>query len=577
LLVQRRLHCVYPRSRRCSVVCGVILSHRSWERRSIQLEETGLVAEERKAMNLESTLAVLRARIVLIVLCFVLVAGSAFAFSKLQTKEYTATAKLLFRDPGLDQQAAGVPATGSRDPQRETATNVNLVKLGSVAERTAEKLGHGLSPASVLSSVTVGAEGATDIAAVAATTNNPRQAAALANTFTEEFIATRREIDQAQVLGARRLVERQLTELTPRERDGIRGQSLVDRSESLRILASLQTGNAELVERAVAPASPSSPKVARNTVLGGVFGLILGIGLAFLLARLDRRIRKPEDLARAFGLPLLGVVPESDAYAATAGGDGATALPPREAEAFRMLRAHLRYFNIDRDVRTVLVSSATSGEGKSTVARHLALAAASMGTRVLLIEADLRRPSLAERLGQTRDTGLGEVLIGALPVAEAIRSVHVPSGMNGAAASVELDVLLVGAIPPNPAELIESRAMEELLAWASEHYELVLIDTPPLTVVSDAIPLLRRVDGVVIVSRLGESTTDAAERMRSRLASLGAPMLGVVGNAYVDRKLDGYGYTYYQGEPSSDLSRSLNGPDEPTRSPDAVGSRRESS
>jgi receptor protein-tyrosine kinase len=553
----------------------------NWSPRSGSVDPTnqrdGLLAEEHKALNLEGALAVIRARILLIVACFVLAAGSAFAYSTLQTKEYTATAKLLFRDPGLDQQAAGVPVTGSRDPQRETATNVSLVKLGSVAERTADKVGGGVSPDAVLASVTVAPEGATDIATVAATSKTPRQAAVLANTFTEQFIATRREIDQAQVMSARRLVERQLAELSPQQRDGIRGQTLLDRQESLRILASLQTGNAELVERAMPPASPSSPKVVRNTVLGGLFGLILGVGLAFLLARLDRRIRKPEDLASAFGLPLLGVVPESDAYAAGSKGNGTTALPPREAEAFRMLRAHLRYFNIDRQVRTVLVSSATSGEGKSTVARHLAQAAASMGTNVLLIEADLRRPSLGQRLGLAHATGLGEVLIGAVPVAEAIRSVNVPSGLNGSAMTAELDVLLVGAIPPNPAELLESRAMEDLLAWASEHYELVVLDTPPLTVVSDAIPLLRRVDGVVIVSRLGESTTDAAERMRTRLTSLGAPMLGVVGNAYVERKLDGYGYAYYEGVSSGDLHGPPDAPVESPRVSDPVGSRREPS
>jgi Mrp family chromosome partitioning ATPase len=113
-------------------------------------------------------------------------------------------------------------------------------------------------------------------------------------------------------------------------------------------------------------------------------------------------------------------------------------------------------------------------------------------------------------------------------------------------------VLLADAVPPNPAELLESNAMQELLSWTSEQYDLVLVDTPPLTVVSDAIPLLRRVDGVLIVSRFGRSTVNAAENLRNRLASLGAPVLGVVGNAYTEQKRDGYGYAYaayYREEP----------------------------
>jgi capsular exopolysaccharide synthesis family protein len=293
-------------------------------------------------------------------------------------------------------------------------------------------------------------------------------------------------------------------------------------------------------------------------VVGAVLGLLLGVGAAFLLDRLDRRLREPEDLSGVFRLPLLGVVPESDAYSRTGGGGrmgngngngngnhaAGAGLPAREEEAFRMLRAHLRYFNVDRDVRTVLVTSAASGEGKSTVTRYLAQAAATMGTSTLLIEADLRRPSLGDRLGEERGLGLVDVLIGASSASEAIRSIGVATGVNGSTRRAELDVLLVGSVPPNPAELIESRAMEELVEWAAERYELVLIDTPPLSVVSDAIPLLRKVDGVVIVSRLGDSTQDAAERMRERLASLGAPMLGVVANAYAERKLESYGYAY---------------------------------
>ena len=123
-------------------------------------------------------------------------------------------------------------------------------------------------------------------------------------------------------------------------------------------------------------------------------------GLAFLLERFDRRIREPKDLEAIYGLPLLGVVPESKALSRSArgGGDARAVLPPDEAESFQLIRAHLRYFNVDRQVRTLLVASAAPGDGKTTIARHLAGAAARVGSRVLLLEADLRRPTLAQQL-----------------------------------------------------------------------------------------------------------------------------------------------------------------------------------
>jgi capsular exopolysaccharide synthesis family protein len=335
------------------------------------------------------------------------------------------------------------------------------------------------------------------------------------------------------------------------QRSGIEGLSLRDRSESLRIQASLQTGNVAVAELASIPTSPSSPKVVQNTALGGVLGLLIGVGLAFLLQQLDRRMKEPEDLVTAFRLPLLGVIPESNAYRS----DKDSPLPSRESEAFRTLRAHLRYYNVDRDVRTVLVTSAAPGEGKSTVARYLAEAAATLGTETLLIEADLRRPALADRMGAHPPRGLADVLIRACPAPVAVWTLDDASDSNGTTLNNPLKILFAGATPPNPVQLIESQAMHDLLLWASKAYELVVIDTPPLTVVSDAISLIHKVDGVIIVSRLGTSTTTAAERLRERLSTLGAPTLGVVANAYSQYESGGYDYHYDAQPPEPKGSR----------------------
>jgi hypothetical protein len=182
--------------------------------------------------------------------------------------------------------------------------------------------------------------------------------------------------------------------------------------------------------------------------------LLIGLAVAFLLERLDRRIREPKDLEAVYGLPLLGVVPESAALARSArrGGKPQAALPPNEAEVFHLIRAHLRYFNVDRELRTLMVASAAPGDGKTTVAQHLAGAAARMGSRVLLIEVDLRRPTLAKQLNIPAGPGLADVLIGAEAMSDAIQSIPLDppasDGRNRRDVAERLHETLTGAGAP---------------------------------------------------------------------------------------------------------------------------------
>jgi capsular exopolysaccharide synthesis family protein len=286
-----------------------------------------------------------------------------------------------------------------------------------------------------------------------------------------------------------------------------------------------------------------------------VLGLLLGLGFAFLLERLDRRIKEPKDLEAIYGLPVLGVIPESDAIARSARPDGGArdVLPPGEAEAFRMIRAHLRYFNVDRDLRTLLVISAAQGDGKTTVARHLAEAAAAMGARTLLVEADLRAPTLAQQLVIAPGPGLSDVLShNVLMTSDAIQSLDVGPLSNEGRAKHQMDVLVSGFMqPPNPAELIESGAMQTVLEQAKSTYEFVVIDTPPLTAVSDAFPLLNKVDGIIIVGRIGSDRRDVAEHLHETLRTVEAPLLGVVANGFKARGRTPYAYGYQGNEEPS--------------------------
>jgi receptor protein-tyrosine kinase len=408
------------------------------------------------------------------------------------------------------------------------ATNIQLLtQQAGVASATARALGHGLTASAVSHAISVSQQGQTSVANVSATSTSPPLAAAIANTYVARFIASQQARQRASVEQALNLVERQIAALSTQQLAGTNGQALIDRAESLRILAKLQDGGAQVVTPAKVPKAASSPKVTRNTVLGLVLGLLLGLTIAFLLERLDRRMKTVDDLEAAYRLPLLAAVPHNKSYAFSP-QEGVS--NHGENEVFRLLRAYLRYFNVDREVRSLLVASAAPGDGKTTVARNLAQAAQETGTKALLIEADMRRPCIAAHYGASEGPGLSELLIGGVQAQDAIRSIPIATRVNGRTSEVTLDMLVAGHAPPNPAELIESQAMAAVLAWATEHYELVVIDTPPLSVVSDAIPLLPKVDGVVIVSQIGKNTRDAAAFLRERLIGMNAPLLGVVAN-----------------------------------------------
>ncbi len=511
--------------------------------------------------NLERAVGVLRRRMPLILLCFVLAAGAAFAVSNRQTKKYTATASLVFNNNQLSQQVAGLQAVGnggSQAPQQQT--NLKLAQLGDMAEKTAgllagtktaTPLARELTKDKVTEDVSVSAQGESNIVDVAATATSSALAAEIANTYTTVFVKEQQSSNHAYYSSALKLVEKQLRTLSPKQRVGTAGLALQDRAQSLGVLAELKNGNVEVAQAATVPTSPSSPKTSRNTALGGVLGLLLGLGLAFLLERLDRRIREPKDLEGIYGLPLLGVVPESSALARSGRAGSGTEkqkqnkqLPAGEAEAFHLIRAHLRYFNVDRELRTLMVASAAPGDGKTTVARHLAAAAARMGSRVLLLEADLRRPTIAQQLDVQSGPGVSDVLIGAVSLSEATQMIDLDPASDDGGGRM-LDVLVAGAaLPPNPGELIESHAMEGLLEQAKAEYDLVVIDTPPLTAVSDAFPLLGKVDGVIIVGRVGRNRRDVAQRLHETLMGAGAPLLGVIANGFKARRNAPYSYDY---------------------------------
>ena len=502
---------------------------------------------EQGNVDLKRLLGVFRRRVLLILLCCVVAAGAAYGYSKHQPKKYTATASLVFNNNQLSEQVAGLQVVNSGSALPQQQTNLKLVQLGDLAEKTANQLGQGLTKEKLKEGLSISAQGESNIVNVAATAVSPTLAADIANTYANEFVKEQQSSNHAYYASALALVNKQLAVLSPKQRLTTAGIALEDRAQSLGVLAELRNGNVEVAQAATVPTEASSPKTPRNTVLGALFGLLIGLGVAFLLERLDRRIREPDDLEQVYGLPLLGVIPESKALSRSMRGadEAQTTLSSGETESFHLIRAHLRYFNVDRDLRTIMVVSAAPGDGKTTIARYLAAAAARMGSRVLLTEVDLRRPTVAKQLDISSGPGLSDVLIGAVSLNEAIQSIALDAPSGDGLAERTLDVLVAGAtLPPNPGELVESQAMETMLEQAKAVYDLIVIDTPPLTAVSDAFPLLRKVDGVIIVGRVGRNRRDVAERLHETLQSVGAPLLGVVANGVKAGGMGSYGYSY---------------------------------
>jgi len=386
-----------------------------------------------------------------------------------------------------------------------------------------------------------------DVLTVTATDRNPVTAAKFANTYVQQFIAFRQESDRAQLTQAQHVIAMQLAAIPAAQRLGATAQALAARALQLQALASVQTDNAEIVETATPPTSPSAPTPKKTAVLGVILGLLAGGALALMLVRRDRRVRSVAEVEELYGLPVLGTIPESSALR----GRGAVGTS-REQDAFRMIRAQLQYSDVDRQISTVMVTSPAEGEGKSLVALNIARAAGRAdGTRALLIEADMRRPTLATLIGREGAAGLSELLVKQdINLKFSLREAVVrPEQTEGGGPSSDFDVLVAGAAPRNPVELLQSKRMADLLAHAKSLYDLVIIDTPPIGVVSDPISLVHQVDGVVVVSRLRHSRRDHAALLMKQLRGLNAQTLGVVVNGFEARG-GAYGqYTYGAGDP----------------------------
>jgi len=336
----------------------------------------------------------------------------------------------------------------------------------------------------------------------------------------------------------------------------------LQKTNQANIQVNEQQNDLKIIEPARVPTQPSGPRRLRAILIALFLSLVAGIGLALLIEYLDNTVKNVEDVARATQLPTLALIPAMDAGSVRTLGQKRVArkevqngsisgLAPRGlqtngqglatldgmssvVEAYRMLRTSVLLSSAGNPPKTILITSSQPGEGKTTTAVNTAISLTQLGANVLLIDADLRRPAVHKAFKVSHSRGLSNYLSGNVALSDLIVDLPIPN----------LSMLPCGPIPPNPAELVSSERMKEMLRVLSQLYDHIIIDSPPLINVTDPVILSTMVDGTILVVQASRGTRDMLRRSRQELAGVGAKVFGVVLNN-VDIKRDGYDEYYY--------------------------------
>ncbi|MFM2721060.1 polysaccharide biosynthesis tyrosine autokinase [Microbacterium mcarthurae (nom. nud.)] len=448
-------------------------------------------------MELRDYLQILHRNWVLFLIATLVGGGAAFGISLLQTPRYEATTKLYV---SVRSDAAGISelAQGTSFARQAVVSFVDVVDSSVVLERVIEELQLDTTPEELRSEVSATTPLNSVIIAVTAANRDPETAAAIANSVGTNF-----------------------SDIVVNTLERPEGES----ASLVRI---------ETIEPALAPTDAASPNFTLAIALGAVAGLALGVITAVGRSVLDTRIHSSHDIESITEVPVLGGIPQDPEIKKRA---LIVEFEPRSpsAEAFRSLRTNLQFVEVDSTSRTFVVSSAGPGEGKSVTTVNLALALAGTGAKVALVDGDLRLPRVAEYMGLEGGAGLTDVLIGRAALADVLQQWG-----NG-----KLFVLPSGRIPPNPAELLGSEAMRRTIDALSGAFDYVLIDAPPLLLVTDAAVVSRLTSGALLVAASGSTRKPQLAAAVEKLNAIGTKIFGVVVTMMPPKGPDSYGYGSY--------------------------------
>ncbi|KJL29289.1 polysaccharide biosynthesis tyrosine autokinase [Microbacterium oxydans] len=434
--------------------------------------------------------------VILVLLIVGLAGGGAYAY--LQAPKYV-TSTQLYVSVRTEGAATGDLVQGTTFARQMVTSYVDTIGTALVLDPVIEELGLDLTARQLAGKVSASTPLNTVMINITVTDTDPERAAKIANQTAVSFTdAVQNTLERPAVEG---------------------GVSPV---------------HVTVTNPAAVPTGPSSPNVPLLVIIGGLLGLAVGIAFAVLRTVLDTRIHTLHDLEMITDRPLLGGIafdPDAPKRPLIVHADPRS---PR-AESFRALRTNLQFLDVDAESRTFVISSSGPGEGKSTTTANLAIALAETGARVALIDGDLRLPRIADYMAMEGGVGLTNVLIGQVPLSEALRK----WGTN------ELYVLPSGAVPPNPSELLGSSAMDTVLSTLSEYFDYILIDAPPLLLVTDAAVIGKKTRGLILAAASGKTRKPELQGAIRTLTTAGVDLLGLVVTMLPTKGPDSYGYGAY--------------------------------
>jgi succinoglycan biosynthesis transport protein ExoP len=481
------------------------------------MADTRLLIDAEPASGLGQYLAVLWRRKWIVVGTVVLAVAAAALFTARQSPAYKAKTTLVVGQSGglVQPQNAGAI-------QPFSATMQELIKSSVVAQEVIRALGLKQSPESLLGEISIAFNPESAALNVSVVDTSPERAKAIAAEVGVAFSALVKERFGQPAAGAGSSATPPLT--------------------------------ATVWDPAYVVPGKISPRPKLNLTVAAILGLVLGVLAAFVVDFFDRRLRTVDEIERALGVPVIGQIPSWKKGSL----DRPRMLWDENedfAESFRALRANLQYLAVNRSLRTMLVTSPAPGQGKTTVCANIAIALAQSGVSVAVLDADLRRPRLGEMFGipPTR-AGLTNALVGTKEISDVVSRVELPKvglalrEQNGNPVAV----VTSGGLPPNPSELVGSPRMQQVIGELSGAFDQVIVDSPPMLLVADSLELAQHVDGVIVVVRLKEVTTDDVKELRALTDRLGITVVGAVVTDVPARSAYGYSHDSSEraGEPT---------------------------
>jgi Mrp family chromosome partitioning ATPase/capsular polysaccharide biosynthesis protein len=531
-------------------------------------------------------LAVLRRRKSIVVLALILVPLAAAGVSATQRPLYQATAKVLVNRANIVSAITNVtdPSTIGNDPTRFLTTQSDIARSPTLARRVVDAAGvPGITVDRLLADSSVSAATNADLLNISVSNTNRRDAIRLADAYAHEFTTFKTDLDTARINDALNTLNLRIKALAA---GGVSPASpsyatLLQYQSQLETVGKLLANNTQVLNQAIA--KKIRPRTKRDVLLAGFLGVVLAVGLAFLAEAIDRRVGVEKEIEESLNLPLLARIPRPPRRLRDANELVMLVEPTSvESEAFRKLRTHIEFVNLENDVRTIMVTSAVGREGKSTTVANLGVALARAGRRVALVDLDLRRPFLDKFFRLESVPGVTDVVLKHANLLEAVRPIALtrtlqdldpslkrasrwrlrslsnsrPTPIVAASQSSNgrsnikgvLSLLPAGTMPSDAGEFVGNEGVAAIIEELRQQFDYVLVDAPPLLAVGDAMTLSTEVDGIIAVSRLRFVQRPLLHELARHLEMCRAEKLGfVLTGAELE---EGYGYGYYDYAPS---------------------------